>query len=126
MDKQEASLIVNKQHGTSLLNPKRGGNVSWANINTAKDVWWIDIPVKKFKNNFHLILNDERKKQFYLVSIEKNEIISPYDSFRKLRENYISIELSSRENNKFVGKRRQCESRGFEQAVAGFNNDYKP
>lgn len=102
MNKQEASLIVNKQYGTSILNPKRGGNVCWANINIAKEVWWIDIPVKKFRNNFYLILNDERKNQFYLVLIEKNEITSPYDYFRKLRENYISIELSSRENNKFI------------------------
>jgi len=102
MDKQKASLIVNNQLGSSLLNPNRNGNVSWANINIAKDVWWIDIPVKKFKSHFHLILNDARYKRFYWISINKNEITYPYNYFRKLREKFISIELSSRETNIFI------------------------
>jgi len=102
MNKQEASRIVNEHIGSPILNPNRGGNVSWANINIAKDVWWIDIPVKKFKENFHLILNNARKNYFYWISIDKNKVTSPYNYFRKLRDNYISIELSTRETNKFV------------------------
>ena len=107
MNKQNASFIVNKNiikdtPSLPLLNAGRNGNVCWANINIAKDVWWIDIPIKKFINHLHLILNDKSKNIFYWISINANNISDPYNKFRKLRENYISIELSSREINKFV------------------------
>ncbi|MFC1818941.1 hypothetical protein ACFL0B_07605 [Thermodesulfobacteriota bacterium] len=102
MNKFSASNIVNTHLGFRELNPNVGGNVNWANINVSKDVWWIDIPVKKFKNNLHLILNDEGQRQFFWVSINNKEIHDPYSHFRKLREKYISIELSSREANKFI------------------------
>ena len=102
MDKSKAAQIVNNKIGTALLNQKRDGNVCWANINVKKDVWWIDIPVKKFKKHLHLILNEDRKNHFFWISIPANDILEPYRYFRKLRENYISIELSCRETNKFV------------------------
>lgn len=107
MNKQDASRIVNKNilndnPSLPLLNAGINGNVCWANINAAKDVWWIDIPIKKFKNHLHLLLNDELKKIFYWISINADQIEDPYNKFRKLRDNYISIELSSRETNEFV------------------------
>lgn len=103
MNKFTARSIVNRQLGFSSLNPNNGGNVCWANINAAKDVWWIDIPLKKFKKSLHLILNDERKKEFYWISINENEINEPCNYFRKIGgKDYISVEISSREVDKFV------------------------
>lgn len=106
MNKQDASLLVNKKilNDSSLLpllNAGRNGNVCWANINAKKDVWWIDIPIRKLKKHLHLLLNDEVKRVFYWISVEA-KISDPYDKFRKIRDNYIGIELSSREPNKFV------------------------
>ena len=102
MNKFTARNIVNRQLGYSSLNPNNGGNVCWANINAAKDVWWVDIPIKKFTKSLHLILNDERKKEFYWISINENKINNPYEYFSKLGEKFIRIEISSREADKFV------------------------
>jgi len=48
MNKWTAAAIINRE-GLAKLNPNNNGNVSWANINLSKDVWWVDIPVKKFR-----------------------------------------------------------------------------
>ena len=104
MTKKIAAAIVNKffQLETDILNPDNGVNVTWANINAAKDVWWADIPVDKFKKDIYLILNDKMKQIFYLISIKANQIKYPYSKFRKLREGYISVEISSSEKTKFI------------------------
>ena len=101
MNKWTAAAIINRE-GLAKLNPNNNGNVSWANINSSKDVWWADIPVKKFHNDFHLILNDRVNNLFHWVSIPRETFSTPYNTFRKLRDGYISIELSSRDRNKFV------------------------
>lgn len=101
MNKREAASIINKKW-LANLNPSNNGNVSWANINASKDVWWIDIPTKKFFRDFHLILNDEKNRILHWIFIPSGTFKDPYRTFRKLREGYISVELSSREANKFV------------------------
>jgi hypothetical protein len=102
MNKNLASQLVNSRLGNPILNPNNNGNVHWSNINISKEVWWFDIPVTKFKNDLHLILNDERSKQFYWILIKGEEISNPYSCFRKLRKNYVSIEISSEKTNMFV------------------------
>jgi len=102
MNKNIASAIVNKHLNSQLLNPNNGGNVTWANINASKDVWWADIPVKKFAKTLYLILNDDRNSTFSLLSIDNGKIKYPYNHFKKLREGYISIEISSRDRDKFI------------------------
>ena len=101
MNKTIAAEYINLKDLASL-NPKNNGNVAWANINSSKDVWWADIPVKKFHNDFHLLLNDKVKGVFYWVSIPRGTFPIPYKTFRKLRDGYISVELSSKNANKFV------------------------
>ncbi len=101
MNKTSAAAIINRK-SLANLNANNNGNVSWANINSSKDVWWADIPIKKFTYDFHLLLNDKINNLFHWVYIPKNTFTAPYNTFRKLRSGYISIELSSKNKNKFV------------------------
>jgi hypothetical protein len=102
MNKKLASQMVNNSEVSPVLNPNSNGNVHWSNVNISKEVWWLDIPALKFKNDLHLILNNESSKQFFWVLIKNGEIPNPYNCFRRLRENYISIEISSDTSNMFV------------------------
>ena len=56
MDKRSAMEMVNEHWGSRLLDR---GNTSFANINTSKPVWWINIHPSKFKSDLHLLLAKE-------------------------------------------------------------------
>lgn len=101
MDKTKAAAIVNSK-GFVKLDANNNGNVSWANINSSKNVWWIDIPIKKFHHDSHLLLNDKVNKIFHWIYIPRGTFPDPYNTFRQLRDGYISVELSSKDTNKFI------------------------
>ncbi|MAO52767.1 MAG: hypothetical protein CML16_18100 [Pusillimonas sp.] len=44
---------INHTHGTSI----KAKQVSFANINKRKNVWWLNIAVSKFTDDVHLLLN---------------------------------------------------------------------
>lgn len=106
MNKQEASSIINKDLGKEILNPKNKGNVKWATINNKKDVYWINIHVDlRISNEYHLILNDEEKKQFTHLIIPKNELDTNlfkivFDKTVELDK--VDIELSTNQENYLV------------------------
>ena len=101
MNKAIAAAIINRK-GLAELNANNNGNVSWANINSSKSVWSIDIPAKKFLSDSHVLLNDRGNNVFYWIDIPRGTFPAPYNTFRKLRDGYISVELSSKDTNKFV------------------------
>ena len=56
MDKRSAMEMVNEHLGNRLL---YGRNTSFANINAAVPLWWINIGPSKFKSDLHLLLAKE-------------------------------------------------------------------
>lgn len=106
MNKQEASSIINKYLGKEILNPKNKGNVKWSTINNKKDVYWINIHLdSRISNEYHLILNDEEKREFTYLIIPKNELDTNlfkivFDKTVELDK--IDIELSTHQENYLV------------------------
>ena len=56
MDKRSAMEMVNEHLGNRLL---YGRNTSFANINAAVPLWWMNIGPSKFKSDLHLLLAKE-------------------------------------------------------------------
>ncbi len=73
MNKKKASLIVNEYLGKEVLNPKNDGNVKFSNKSKTKNVYWLNIRMdSRLSNEFHLILNDEEKREFTHLIIPEN------------------------------------------------------
>ena len=53
MDKHRAIERVNSHAGGTLLS---NGNTCFANINKATPVWWLTVPVAKFRSQLHFLL----------------------------------------------------------------------
>ena len=98
MDKDQASKFINQSLNANILIPKNGGNVRWANINSSKNVWWINITYKMFNQDIHLILNDDKNNIFYWLKIDAMSIHLPKNIFKDLH-GMADIELDTREDN---------------------------
>lgn len=53
MTKKELIDHINQNYNASL----DSRNTSYSNINKSKNVWWFNVPVKKFTEDVHLLLN---------------------------------------------------------------------
>ena len=94
MDKRSAMNIVNKHLGSRLLD---GRNTSYANINAAKPVWWININPSKFKSDLHLLLVKEGDRGLIWLRIEGDSFPDVRKVFRVRQDNdYIDLQISSR------------------------------
>jgi hypothetical protein len=85
--KKEAIGIVNKALGKNEL---LKSNTCFSNLNKAKPIWWFDIPIKKFKEDLHLILAKENG--FVWIKIPKEANIDVRNIFR-IREDNGMVEL---------------------------------
>ena len=75
MNKKEASLIINKYLGKQILNPNNNGNVKFTNKSNTKNVYWINMHIdSRLSNEFHIILNDEERREFTHLVIPQNEL----------------------------------------------------
>jgi hypothetical protein len=55
MDKSTAMAHINQEYGASLST----ANTGYSNINKSKEVWWFNVPVSKFSDDVHLLLNTD-------------------------------------------------------------------
>ncbi len=81
MTKNEAIKRVNDRLGAVHLTDK---NTHFASVVPygADAGWWLKIPFLSFKQDLHLILNDEKTKSFQHLKIAGGQILSPGTKFR--------------------------------------------
>ena len=103
MNKKEASLIINKYLEKQILNPNNNGNVKFTNKSNTKNVYWINIHIdSRLSNEFHIILNDEERREFTHLVIPQNELKTNLFKTRFDKTNgldKIDIELSYDNHN---------------------------
>ena len=92
MDQGTAMEKVNGHLGRTLLNRR---STHFSSVNASKPVWWLNIPLRKFKDELHLLLVKENGGLIWL-RIQGNTFPSPKDVFR-IREdkNAIDLEIST-------------------------------
>ena len=93
MDKQSAIAMVNGHLGCRLL---EGGNTSFAHINSAKEVWRLNINPRKLKRDLHILLVKERDSGLIWLRIKGNSFPTPAKMFRVRQDDeFIDLEISS-------------------------------
>jgi uncharacterized protein (DUF433 family) len=93
MEKRSSIEIANAYLGHRLLD---GQNTSFANVNTAKAVWWININPGKFNRDLHLLLANDKRDYLVWLKIEANTIAAPDRVFQIRRDNgAIDLEIST-------------------------------
>ena len=98
MNKNKASKMINKFYEDNRLNPNNNGNVKFANKNSSKNVYWINIHMdNRIKDEFHLLLNNDIERKLIHLVIPPNTFNSDlfvcrYDE--KSRLDMLDIELS--------------------------------
>ncbi|GGP52314.1 hypothetical protein [Shewanella saliphila] len=105
MDKIEALDFANK-HFNSVFN---SSNTHFANVNKAKPVWWIEIPINKIKSPnlpyIHLLLKSDRALNW--LKVDRQYFVDNLAGF-KVRENkdVICLEINSNTFQNMVGPNR--------------------
>jgi len=101
MTKNDAIREINRKIDEPILN---NHNTHFANLNSAKDVWWFDIPTSKAFSVemvcIHLLVYNSREQIIYRLKV-------PTSLFRENRSKFIireekatiSLELSARRSN---------------------------
>ena len=94
MDKTKAMRRVNDHLGLGyrLLD---GRNTHYSSVNASKPVWWLNIPLRKFAEELHLLLAKENGGLIWL-RIKGNTFSSPKDVFRYWEDKgAIDLEISA-------------------------------
>ena len=92
MDPGAAMEKVNGHLGRRLLNRR---NTHFSNVNTSKPVWWLNVPLRKFKDELHLLLAKGNGGLIWL-RIKGNTFPSPKDVFRYWEDKgAIDLEIST-------------------------------
>jgi hypothetical protein len=90
--------IVNRHLRKVSLNSK---NTYIAKINASKEVWWINIPIKRFTNDLNLLLKN--KNSFIWLKINANTFTNPKDIFRfRSDTERVDLEISSNKQNNYM------------------------
>ena len=92
MDKRTTREKVNGHLGRRLLNNR---NTRFSNVNASKPVWWLNVPLRKFKDELHLLLAEENGGLIWL-RIKGNTFPSPKDVFRYWEDKgAVDLEIST-------------------------------
>lgn len=92
LSKKRALELVLKKGYNELTN----SNTIYSNINTAKDVYWLEPNNNKFSESFYVILNNSLKKQISLFLIPANSIINYSEIFdQRIDRNASKIIINS-------------------------------
>lgn len=87
MNKRTAIRLVNSYLKQDALDKS---NTHFSNVNSAKEVWWFNIPPKKFEQELHLLCAG--KPGLIWLTIEANSVPEPGRIFR-LRQDKEAIDL---------------------------------
>jgi len=96
LEKQEADLIEELMH-KSIMNKgiamdlacKSSGlkidskNSVYSNVNSTKDVWWLEPSPDKFKIDFYMLLNKPKENKLLIFKIPKGTIENPEKTFNQ-------------------------------------------
>jgi hypothetical protein len=98
MTKTEAINKINGKHGVNTLNKS---NTHFANLNSAKDVWWYDIPTSKaFLRDItclHLLAYNPIENEIYHMNVPTRLFKENRHQFViRIEKSTISLELSTR------------------------------
>ena len=94
LDKTSAMAKVNEHMGRELLSHH---NTIFANINSAKDVWWLNVHPRKFGSDLHIILMKQGGSGLIWLRITAGFISAPEEVFRVRPDNgLVDVEISSR------------------------------
>ena len=98
LTKSEAIDLINGKNKSTNLN---NSNTIYSNVNKGKNVWWFEPDNSRFNDDFHLLLNDAKRKILYYFFIPKNEITNPKVIFyqRKDFNNKSQIEIYDNDIN---------------------------
>ena len=100
MEKHQAIASANRRYEQFVLNNR---TTHFANINAAKEVWWLDLPLSKIASgvmeHINLLLFDHRKKELHHLRVPTSFLRENQDKLvtrpRKRTEEAISLELSA-------------------------------
>lgn len=95
--KKEIIDLINAKYGASL----NSSNTSYSSINKSKEVWWFNVRVNKFNDDFHLILNNSG--QVIWIHLPKGFVKNVASHF-KIREDKdaVDLEISSDRNFQYM------------------------
>ena len=89
---------VNEHLGYNLL---ESSNTSFSSINIARPVWWLDINLKKFKSDLHLLL--VKPSGLIWLRIKANTFPIPEEKFRyRSDKGCISLEISCNKADRYL------------------------
>ena len=102
MNRSEAIAIV-RQRGRSSVTPS---SFHFANVNVAKDVWWLDIPIMKLDksgdSNIGLLLYNGNPGYLYVLEVPKSYFKEHLrDLVVRTEKGCISLELSTEHSKMF-------------------------
>ena len=99
MKKAEAIGKINEYLESKVLSH---GNTSFANVNAAKSVWWLNVHPKKFANDLHLLLAKKDISGLIWLKIEANTFADIEGVF-KIRndKNVVDLEIAC-EGNRYM------------------------
>jgi hypothetical protein len=113
--KKEIIDFINATKRGSLNN----NNTSYSKINTSKEVWWFNVPVDKFNEEVHLLLNTTGKVIW--VHLPKG-FVSNLNANFKIRQdkNAVDLEISADKSFKYL---KDVKSGGTGFDFRGFLKD---
>lgn len=122
MDKKTAISQVNQQ-GKQNFSAK---DTRFANINTAKNVWWIDIPNHMLSDHIciHFLLYDCSDRKLYHLDVPSNYFQDHHFDFSICKDKQvISLELSPDISNRFQDVRAGGSQVNFKYFLKGEYDD---
>ncbi len=111
---ERMTRTVNDLNGCQML---RKSNTNCAKMNSGARVWWLDVPLERFKRDLHLLLIKERG--FIWLWIKARSISEPTQQFRvvlKKGKDNARLEISNDINKRYLHDRRRYD---FRPHVAG-------
>jgi len=117
MNKGQAIARIVRQ---GLVSEVTSSNIHFANVNSAKDVWWLDIPLAKLESarnpTIGLLLYEQRSDQLYYLEVPKSYL---RDNLNRLvvrsSKGCISLELSTEAHKLFRDVRPTGSGVNFSQ-----------
>ena len=98
MDKQEATYSVNQCCGKESLTDS---NTSFANENSAKPVWWLNIAPQKFQQELNILLAHGSGRLVWL-RIPPDTFRPPFPGFRIRNNGMVDLEISCDANDRYL------------------------
>jgi len=103
MNKSEAiARIARGTHSSEIT----AGSIHFANVNSSKDVWWLDVPLAKISSggsvNIGLLLYDHRPDQLHYLEVSKSYLRDNQNRLVvRAEKRCISLELSTETHKLF-------------------------